>query len=261
MLQTPMAFLALLAAVSLTFSTGAIKEAFDGHDGALVVLDKAGETLLRYNEHGCDEKLPPCSTFKIWNAAIGLETGIVSDPDAPFWKWDGRKYWLDAWNRDQTLRSAFTVSCVPAYQSLARKIGRDRMTEYLRKLSYGNEDISSGLDVFWLPAPGRKSLVISPVEQAALIGRLIDGKLPFSSHTLIVLKDIMKTKQTEHGILYGKTGTEKDGSGQFNICWFVGYIESHGNTYPFACLIKAKGLTGKDARATVEKIFSEAKLL
>lgn len=253
--------LALIAAASLALLPETVKDAFGGLDGALVILDPSGKTILRHGGSRCDEKLPPCSTFKIWNTAIGLELGLVSDPDAPFWKWDGQKYRLDSWNRDQTLRSALAVSCVPAYQALARKIGRERMIEYLHKLSYGNEDISSGLDVFWLPAPGRRPLVISPFEQAELIAQLVSGKQPFSSHTLAVLKDVMKAEQTERGTLYGKTGTGEDDSGDFEIGWFVGYVESDSATYPFACVLKAKGITGKDARAVVERICSEAGLL
>ena len=68
-------------------------------------------------------------------------------------------------------------------------------------------------------------------------------------------------KQTERGTLYGKTGTGADDSGDFEIGWFVGYVESDGVPYPFACVLKAKGITGKDARAVVERICSEAALL
>lgn len=253
---------AFLAVAAVAFPSGDIPEAFGGREGALVVLDGAGEPLVRHNEDGCREKLPPCSTFKIWNTAIGLETGILSDPDAPFWKWDGKKYWLDAWNRDLTLREAFAVSCVPGYQELARQIGRERMDEYLEKLGYGNGDTSSGLDVFWLPEPGRKALVISPEEQAQLLARLVRGDVPFSPHTRAVLKDVMKVEETERGTLYGKTGSSGDNAGFPAVGWFVGYVESaDGTSYPFACVLRGDGITGRDARAVVEKVFSEAGLL
>ncbi|HEY5811704.1 MAG TPA: penicillin-binding transpeptidase domain-containing protein, partial [Terrimicrobiaceae bacterium] len=85
---------------ALIISPETVKGAFSGREGALVVLNKTGQAIIRYDEAACAEKLPPCSTFKIWNSAIGLETGIVSDPDAPFWKWDGQKRWLGDWNRD-----------------------------------------------------------------------------------------------------------------------------------------------------------------
>lgn len=256
-----MILLPLLAAASLSFAPQTARDAFEGREGALVILDTQGDALLHFNETACQEKLAPCSTFKIWNTAIGLETGIISDPDAPFWKWDGQQYRIDAWNRDQTLRSAFQVSCVPAYQALARQIGAERMKEYLDKLAYGDRDISAGLDVFWLPEKGRRTLRISPDEQAALIGKLLNGNVPFSKKTLSVLKDIMKVKETDRGTLYGKTGTGRDASGTSNIGWFVGYVESGERQFPFACVLKAKAITGADARDVAAGVFSKAGLL
>ena len=59
-----------------------LEQAFQGHPGAFVLIDGAsGETFLS-DPAACTEKLAPCSTFKIWNSAIGLETGLVEDPDA-----------------------------------------------------------------------------------------------------------------------------------------------------------------------------------
>ncbi|MEO6053639.1 MAG: penicillin-binding transpeptidase domain-containing protein [Chthoniobacterales bacterium] len=252
--------IAFLALALLTFSPQSVETAFNGNKGALVVLGASGEKVFLYNPKGCEELLPPCSTFKIWNSAIGLEEGIVSDPDAAFWKWDGEKRWLAAWNKDQTMRSAFAASCVPAYQALARKTGAERMAKYLHKISYGNENISSGIDVFWLPAPDRKPLLISPMHQAKLIAQLVNRQMPFSPHTFAVLKDVMKARQTERGILYGKTGTGEIELG-VNICWYVGYVESAGKAYPFACVLKGKGITGLDTRTAVEKIFTQAGLL
>lgn len=242
----------LLATITLP-STNTIPQAFAGHPGALVMIDCANNSQLQSNAAACSEKLAPCSTFKIWNSAIGLETGLVTDPDALFWKWDGQKRWLEDWNKDQTMRSAFAASCVPAYQALARKIGAERMQHWLDLLHYGDRNISSGVDVFWLPAPERKPLLITPLEQAELIAQLVQGKLPFSPPTLSALKSIMEVKKTDKGILYGKTGTAGE---KFNYGWFVGYVESAGQTYAFACILKGDGIMGKDARAAVESILT-----
>lgn len=251
----------LLLAASLTV-TNAIQEALAGKEGAYVQIECATGDTLRSDEKEAAEKAAPCSTFKIWNSAIGLETGVISEADAPFWKWDGQKRDLvTAWNEDQTLRSAFANSCVPAYQDLARKIGAERMQEGLDKLDYGNRDISSGLDVFWLPAPGRNAILISADEQAAKIAELVNGQLPLSEKTRAVLKDIMKVKSTDRGILYGKTGTGGDGSGKFLMGWFVGYVESDGKTHAFACRLVGDGVMGKDARAVVEEILTREGLL
>jgi len=252
--------LSLLLAAVLTVPTDAVTRAFDGHPGAFVLIEAATGDTFRSDPSACAEKLPPCSTFKIWNTAIGLETGKIAGPDELFWKWDGQKRWLDAWNADQTLRSAFAVSCVPAYQNLARNIGREQMTHWIQKLHYGDENISSGLDVFWLPAEGRQPLLISPDEQAEMIRRLVTGQTGISAKTLAVLKDIMQVRKTERGTLYGKTGSS---GGNLNppIGWFVGYAESGGKSYAFATLLKGANLTGKDARAATERILETMGLL
>jgi beta-lactamase class D len=253
--------LALLAAASLALSPSSLAEAFGVRSAAFVVLDPQTGEVFRNDPAACAEPLPPCSTFKIWNTAIGLENGLITSADAPFWKWDGQKRALEPWNHDQTLRSAFAVSCVPAYQALARKIGVERMKTALHQLAYGDENISAGLDVFWLPEAGRKTILISPDAQAGLIARLVAGKVPFSARTRAILKDVMKFKQTKRGTLYGKTGSSGHVEGRPDLGWFVGYVESDGRTYPFACALQGKDVMGMDARDAVEKILTDAALL
>lgn len=254
------AMLPLLFAAALAVSPEVLQSAFGGHPGAFVLIDCATGETFRSDPAACAEKLPPCSTFKIWNSAIGLETGVITGADDAFWKWDGQKRWLDAWNADQTLRSAFAVSCVPAYQELARKIGEEQMTKWIKKLDYGDGDMSSGLDVFWLPGEGRKPILISPDEQAGLIRELVTGKTDFSPNTLAILKDVMQAKKTERGTLHGKTGSSGDNLNP-PIGWFVGYVESGGRTYAFATVLKGEKIMGKDARAATEKILESMKLL
>lgn len=254
--------LLLVAASVLSLPSGLVEKAFHGRSGAYVQID--GQTGARFESDAkaCAAKFAPCSTFKIWNSAIGLQLGLVASPDAPFWKWDGVKRDVaPGWNQDQTLRSAFAVSCVPAYQALARQIGKVRMQEWIDRLGYGDRDISAGIDVFWLPAPGRKTILITAVEQAELTARLAKGDVPFSTRTQAELKEVMKVKTTDKGTLYGKTGTGTGPGGEMVMGWFVGYVESAGKTYAFACRLEGKGIMGKDARAMVETILTGQGLL
>jgi beta-lactamase class D len=150
---------------------------------------------------------------------------------------------------------------VPAYQKLARDIGAERMKEWIVKIGYGNGDISSGLDVFWLPAQGRTTILISAEEQAAMIVRLVTRKLPFSDKTRASLRDLMKTKSTDQGTLYGKTGSAGNAQGEFVLGWFVGFVESKGRTFAFACRLDGAGVMGKDARDATEAILASQGLL
>ena len=47
------------------------------------------------------------------------------------------------------------------------------MKEYIEKIGYGSQDISSGIDIFWLPRPDTTSIKISADEQVALLNKLL----------------------------------------------------------------------------------------
>lgn len=244
-----------------TLTPARLREVMGKGDHALVMINvSSGETVCS-DEKVCEKKLPPCSTFKVWNTLIGLETGLITSPDEPFYKWDGETRFIPEWNRDLTLREAYQVSCVPAYQALARRVGHDRMKAWIGRLPYGDANMSAGLDVFWLPEKGRETLMITPMEQARLMSRLAKGDIPASSQSLDTLREIMKTRATSRGTLYGKTGTGKNPDGQIQNGWFVGYVVSGKTTYAFAATGRGVGLTGRDIRSRVEKALEMLNLL
>jgi len=203
--------------------------------------------------------LAPCSTFKIWNTLIGLECGLISKPEEKFYFWDGKKRSIEDWNQNLTLKEAFKVSCVPAFKDLAKKIGLENMKIWIDKISFGNKNISAGIDCFWLPQEDGNEIKITPLEQAKLLAKFINKQLPFSEKSEKILKELMKEKETIHGIFYGKTGSAADSSGNYTLGWFIGFVESQGETFAFACAIKGK--MGKDARAIMEAILSKQGLL
>jgi beta-lactamase class D len=237
------------------------KEAFGDLGGALVVIDCSSGHRMTYRPDVAIKPVPPCSTFKIVNALIGLESGVISSPNQQFYKWDGVERSVPAWNRDLTLQEAFQASCVPAFQTLARQIGQARMQSWIDKIRYGNRDTSAGIDVFWLPSKGRNTILISPAQQAELMSRIVSGEVPFSSASLAVLKKLMFIKKTAQGALYGKTGSGTDDHGAFVLGWFVGYAEGNGKTYAFACAAQGQNVMSKNARAIVENILERQGLL
>ena len=131
------------------------------------------------------------------------------------------------------------------------------MQSWIGRIGYGDRDTSAGIDVFWLPAKGRKTILISPAQQADLMRRLVRGELPFSESSVAVLKELMAVKRTDKGSLYGKTGTSVDDTGKYIMGWFVGHVESDGRTYAFACTVKGENVMGKDARAIVETFMEK----
>jgi beta-lactamase class D len=236
-------------------SDSAARDAMGDMVGGLVVIDCHSGRTLTHGPEFVQRPLPPCSTFKIVNALIGLETGVLAQADQPFYQWDGVERFVPAWNRDLTLREAFAVSCVPAFQNLARQIGPQRMQQWIDRIGYGNGDLSAGIDVFWLPAKGRQTLLITPMEQAAWMRRVAVGDVPFSAHAQAELKKLMLVLETPRGRLYGKTGSGTLEPGETGLGWFVGYVQGEGRTYAFACVGEGQGVMGKDARAVVEAFF------
>ncbi len=224
------------------------------YNTALIIYNRSTGAVINADPALGARRLSPCSTFKIYNTLIGLELGLIKGADGPWYKWDGTNRQIEGWNRDLTLREAFRVSAVPAYQILARQIGAERMKKHVEQLNYGTKDVSSGIDVFWLPAAGRASIMISADEQVALINKLLDGKLPFAEKNVAILRDIMEVAKTEKGTLYGKTGSGTNREGQLG--WFVGFLEHGGSTYVFACNITGgEDPSGKTARMIVENVL------
>ncbi|MFZ4526069.1 MAG: penicillin-binding transpeptidase domain-containing protein [Chlorobium sp.] len=138
--NTTMLFCCILGAMLLiscrTFqiSESTAKEAFGDLAGALVVIECSSGRTTTCHPDVAKIPLPPCSTFKIVNALVGLETGILTSPDEQFYRWDGVERSIPVWNRDLNLREAFQASCVPAFQSLARQIGAERMQHWIDSL-------------------------------------------------------------------------------------------------------------------------------
>ncbi|GAB3248601.1 OXA-48 family carbapenem-hydrolyzing class D beta-lactamase OXA-54 [Larkinella harenae] len=202
--------------------------------GSFLLYDPQRDHYTAYNFERTRKGFLPASTYKILNTLIGLETGVLKDENT-LMKWDSVKREVDAWNRDNTLETAFKVSCVPCYQEVARKVGLKRMQEWVRKTGYGKMDITANtLDKFWLEGKS----VITQEEQVAFLRRLHEEKVPFAKNNLAILKKIMLIEEKPGVRLYGKTGWA-GGTAYPNIGWFVGYVEKGDKVYYFATNIES----------------------
>jgi len=206
---------------------------FKNTAGAFVLYDLKNNRYLRHNPARCKQRLTPHSTFKIPNSLIGLETGVIADADFVI-PWDRKKYppetaLSEEWNRDHSLRSAIKYSVVWYYRELAKRVGEARMKKMVRALRYGNQDISGGIDRFWL----NSSLTISADEEVEFLKRFYAEKLPVSQRSAKIVKDILVLEKTPEYTLSGKTGGGPRGEGKY-LGWFVGYLETKGNVYFFA---------------------------
>lgn len=219
-----------------------IEELFGTTEGAIVIYDLKQQRYARYHPERCKRRFAPCSTFKIPNSLIALETGVI--PDTSFMiPWDSVKvprqaWWQTArldWGRDHNLRSAIQNSVVWFYQEVARRIGSVRMQNYLNRIDYGNEDISGGIDRFWLVS----SLQISAEEQIEFLKKFYTGQLGFSERTTAIVKSILLIEKTPMYSLHAKTGGGNLGDNKA-LGWYVGFVEQPDNVFLFALNIEGE---------------------
>jgi beta-lactamase class D len=199
-----------------------------GVSGTFVLFDVAADTVLVWDEARAKKQFTPASTFKIANSLIGLDVGAVKSVDEVL-PYGGKPQLRKEWEHDMGLREAIKISNVPIYQELARRIGLERMREGVKKLGYGNMEIGSVVDRFWLEGP----LAISAVEQTEFLHRLLQGSLPIDPKAVQATKEITLLEKTETYELHGKAGWFV-GPVPPQIGWWVGWIERENKIYPFA---------------------------
>lgn len=198
-----------------------------GTVGTFILYDPATGVFSGHNRERAETRFIPASTFKIPNTLIGLSVGAVSSVD-DILPYGGKPQPHPAWEKDMSLREAITISNVPVYQELARRIGLERMREGVAALHYGNMDIGTVVDRFWLDGP----LQISAVEQTRFLAALAMERLPMPSNAQKAVRAILLIEEGDGWKLYAKTGTAARTSPQLG--WWVGWVENNGAVFSFA---------------------------
>ncbi|WP_206486271.1 class D beta-lactamase [Thalassotalea sp. G2M2-11] len=206
----------------------------EDNDCTFVLLTHSSNELVIVNQARAEQALSPFSTFKIANSAIGLETGVINDAGQTL-SYDDTAYppqawWPSVWKLPKyNLTSAYKFSMVAIYRQLAKDIGDKQMRHYLKTFNYGNQDISSGLDNFWLNG----SMKISALEQVKFLQQLHQNQLALSEKTQQELRKVMLAKMTDDYRIYAKTGAGKVDDGSM-LGWYVGIVETADESYYFA---------------------------
>ncbi|MCG8482478.1 MAG: hypothetical protein MJA31_04145, partial [Clostridia bacterium] len=210
---------------------------FKGYKGcfAMYSINEDQYTFTAYtSEDKLEKRISPCSTFKIINSLIGLKTGVIENENTLF-EWDGKQRSIESWNQDHTLKTAIANSVVWYYQRLASEVGYEQMQEILNEVNYGNNDISGGINQFWL----QSSLKISPKEQINILKRFYNYDLPFTKEQIDIVKDILILEKKGDTVLSGKTGSG-GANGKMVNGWFIGYVENKEDTYLFVSNIEGE---------------------
>lgn len=209
-----------------------LREEFGGYAGSFVLYDTADSSWQIYNKDLALTRTAPASTYKIYSALLGLETGVISKQQSTI-PWDGQEYSYPSWNADQDLISAMQNSVTWYFQALDRRVGLERIKEYMHKIRYGNQEVTGDTDHYWISG----GLKISPVEQVQLLQKLCDNTFGFAQEHVDLIKQSIRLEAMKDRVLYGKTGTVAvDGKNRSG--WLIGYVETDGRNCFFAVNIQ-----------------------
>jgi len=211
---------------------------------------KNNKTISTIGHDLCDKRFSPCSTFKIFNCLVGLDTSVLKNEKSTK-KWNGFTYPIPRWNKDQSLKSAIKNSVVWYFKEVAKDIGSNRMQSYLDHVGYGNQDISSGITNFWLD---RGSLKISVSETLEFMKKLYKKELPFGNYAISTTQSLIIIEKNNEFTFSGKTGSGKDHG------WFVGHLLSPKGEYVFATHISGNQASGNKAKEITKNILRNLKI-
>ncbi|QSA98426.1 class D beta-lactamase [Methylococcus sp. EFPC2] len=223
-----------------------------GVHGTFVLYDVSADRFTGHDRFRAETRFVPASTFKIPNSLIGLSVGAVKGVDEVL-PYGGKPQPIKAWEQDMGLREAIKISNVPVYQELARRIGLKRMRENVARLGYGNGEIGTVVDNFWLTGP----LKISAIEQTQFLAQLARDELPFPKDAQAKVRELVQLEQGNGWILYGKTGWAD--TADPDIGWWVGWVLKNKHLSSFALNIDMKDKS--DAPKRIELGKASLKLL
>lgn len=224
---------------------------FGNYTGSFVLYDQSADKWNIYNMEHASTRVSPNSTYKIYDALLGLESGIIT-PEHSTFTWNGEPYPFNSWEADQDLTSAIHNSVNWYFQAIDSQAGFEAVRTFLQTINYGNQNTGTNLNLYWTDF----SLKISPIEQVELLQDFYQNNFHFDSKNIQAVKKALLLSTTSSGSLYGKTGTGRVNGKDVNG-WFIGYIETANNTYYFATNIQSSsGATGSQATEITKSVLS-----
>lgn len=222
-----------------------LSNAFHGYEGSFVLYNSRENSWSVYDPDNARKRISPNSTYKIYDALLGLESGVIS-PESSVISWNGEACPFEAWEGDQDLNSAIKNSVNWYFQSIDSQLGSDSIKSFLHTIQYGNQQTGSDMDLYWTDS----SLKISPLEQVELLKKFNENEFHFSPDNISAVKKALQLSSSDAGNFFGKTGTGRIDNRDVNG-WFVGYVETSDNTYYFSVNIKADSNASGSAAAKI----------
>jgi beta-lactamase class D len=211
---------------------------FPGKNGAAVLFD--GQKATLYHDTDAQRRFTPCSTFKLYLALFGLETGVVRSA-SELWKYNGERVGQAEGRKDMDLGVALLESSEWYFREVARKIGAKRLRDLVARINYGSGWKGAKPEDAYIDG----SMLISPLEQAQLAWKLETESLPFAKEHQRIVKNNLKVAGLS---LWGKTGSGRKYPDGLALGWYVGAYRNSGKSVALAVLERAPDTMGPKVR-------------
>ncbi len=156
---------------------------FGDYTGSFVLYDQSADKWNIYNMDHASTRVSPNSTYKIYDALLGLESGIIT-PEHSTFTWNGEPYPFNSWEADQDLTSAIHNSVNLYFQAIDSQAGFEAVRTFLQTINYGTQNTGTNLNLYWTDF----SLKISPIEQVELLQDFYQNNFHFDSKNIQAVK-------------------------------------------------------------------------
>jgi len=218
----------------------AIDNKLGGADTCVVLVDaKTGGITFQYGaEDVCRIQQPPCATFDVPAALIGLDLGVITP--STVYKWDGTAQPVSAWQTNANIAKANQDGIQWWWQDLTQALGHDRIADALKRFDYGNKVADGPERSFWLGPQNGGALAISTRQQAQFMQKFYAGALGMKPETtkfvtsMLVDEDWGDTRQGPSVVSAVMGGCPMRADGTRSVSWAAGRIQTAKHDYAYA---------------------------
>jgi len=218
----------------------AVNTRLGGASTCVVLMDmKSGAVVYQYGADDiCMGKLPPCDTFDVPAALIGLDAGVITPQSV--YKWDGSPQPVAAWQTDADMAKAYHDGIRWWWEDLTQAIGHDRIADGLKRFDYGDKQADGPERSFWEGPKNGGILGISTRQQAAFFRRFYAGGLGANPATTSLISGMLVDEVRDDSRLGKATITSAPGlcsvdpAGARAVGWSAGRLTTRDNDLAFA---------------------------
>ena len=214
-----------------------------GASTCVVLTDlKTGAVVYEYGAADiCMMQLPPCGTFDVPAALIGLDQGVIMSQT--IYKWDGTAQPVAAWQTDANISKAFHDDIHWWWQDLSQAVGHDRFAAALKQFDYGNKLADGPERSFWGGPQDGGALGISTRQQATFFRRFYAGALGVKPATASFVQSLLIDEVRNDSQMGQATISNVPGScvvnadGSRGVGWSVGRLQTRDRDLIFAASV------------------------